>query len=231
MFAAGPVAVVIWSPCATDMVHVANVLYLCSYLVRDILWLRVLSVAAGLSLMPYYCRCGEHPLWAPIGWNSLFAFVNLVQIALLVFERWPRSLQRSERQLYERVFPELSVGEFLKLLKLASWRDVAAGEQVVAQDSVVPEMMVLAQGRMAVKTGDRVIAELEPGQFIGEMSFLSGQRAAASVVATEPCRVLAWPQPELVKLLDKSAGLSFKLRGVLGRDVVEKLRVYGEDAG
>ncbi len=223
-------AVVIWSPCATDMVHVANVLYLCSYLVRDILWLRVLSVAAGLSLMPYYCRCGDHPLWAPITWNALFAFVNLVQIAILVAERWPRRLPAPERQLYEQVFSEMSVGEFLKLAKKAAWRDVAAGERVVAQGSVVPELMVLAAGAMAVRTGDRMIADLEPGQFIGEMSFLSGNRAAADVVATEPCRVLAWPQPALAKLLDKSSGLSFKLRAVLGRDVVAKLRAHGEEA-
>ncbi|MFM1903251.1 MAG: hypothetical protein RLZZ440_1151 [Planctomycetota bacterium] len=230
MFAAGSLAVMIWSPCATDMVHVANVLYLCSYLVRDILWLRVLSVAAGLSLMPYYCRCGEHPLWAPIGWNALFAFVNLVQIAILVFERWPRSLQGPERQLYERVFPELSVSEFLKLLKRASWRDVATGERVVEQGAVVPEMMVLTAGGMAVRAGDRVIAKLEPGQFVGEMSFLSGNRAAADVVATKPCRVLVWPQGDLAKLLDRSAGLSFKLRAVLGRDVVAKLRAHGDPA-
>lgn len=224
-------AVVIWSPCATDMVHVANVLYLCSYLVRDILWLRVLSVAAGLSLMPYYCRCGDHPLWAPITWNALFAFVNLVQIAILVAERWPRRLPAPERQLYEQVFSEMSVGEFLKLAKTAAWRDVQTGERVVTQGAVVPELMVLAAGAMAVRTGDRMIADLEPGQFIGEMSFLSGNRAAADVVATEPCRVLAWPQPTLGRLLDRSSALSFKLRAVLGRDVVAKLRAYGEDTG
>ena len=224
-------AVVIWSPCATDMVHVANVLYLCSYLVRDILWLRVLSVAAGLSLMPYYCRCGDHPLWAPITWNALFAFVNLVQIAILVAERWPRRLPTPERQLYERVFSEMSVGEFLKLAKKAAWRDVPTGERVVTQGAVVPELMVLAAGAMAVRAGDRMIADLEPGQFIGEMSFLSGNRAAADVVATEPCRVLAWPQPTLGRLLDRSSTLSFKLRAVLGRDVVAKLRAHGEDTG
>ena len=44
-------AVATWNPCVTDMIHVANVLYLLSYMVRDILWLRVLSVAAGERLV------------------------------------------------------------------------------------------------------------------------------------------------------------------------------------
>lgn len=229
MGAAGLVAVAVWNPCVTDMVHVANVLYLCSYLVRDILWLRVLSVAAGLSLLPYYCNCGSHPLWAPITWNLLFTFVNLVQIAVLVAERWPRRLAGPERDLHESVFSDLSVGEFLRLVKKGSWRTVPAGERVVEQGTVVGDMMILTEGRMEVRVDGRVIADLEPRQFIGEMSFLSGNRAAADVVAVEACRVLAWPQPLLTKLFEKNPGLAFKIRGVLGRDMVAKLRAHGED--
>ena len=72
-----------YCPCVDDMVHVANVLYLTSYLVRDILWLRVLTIFAGLSLLPFYCNCSDHVLWAPIGWNALFITVNLIQIGIL----------------------------------------------------------------------------------------------------------------------------------------------------
>ena len=43
----------LYCPCVEDMVHVANVLYLSSYLVRDILWLRLLTIFAGLSLLPF----------------------------------------------------------------------------------------------------------------------------------------------------------------------------------
>ena len=35
------------------LVNVANVVYLFSYSVRDILWLRVLSVVGALLLLPY----------------------------------------------------------------------------------------------------------------------------------------------------------------------------------
>ena len=36
------------------LIHVANVLYLFSYLMRDILWLRILTVVAACCLMPYF---------------------------------------------------------------------------------------------------------------------------------------------------------------------------------
>ena len=36
------------------LINIANVLYLFSYLVRDILWLRILTVIAASFLIPYF---------------------------------------------------------------------------------------------------------------------------------------------------------------------------------
>lgn len=213
-----------WSPCVADMIHVANVLYLASYLVRDIFWLRILTVIAMLSLFPYYFTCSENPLWAPIAWNGLFLAVNLFQIGLLVRERWPRELHDAERRLYDDVFSDLAPGEFVKLLGVGGWRDAAAGETIVADGSVVEEMMVLHEGEAQVRKGDKVLATLKPGQFVGEMSFLTGHTAGADVVTSRDARFMSWAQKELEAFLEKNASISFKVRGVLGRDVVTKLR-------
>lgn len=214
----------VWQPGFADLVHAANALYLCSYLLRDILWLRVLTVMAGLCMVPFYFACAERPLWAPIGWVALFTVVNLVQIVLLLAERVPRGLADADRELYERVFPDLSVGEFRRILRMATVRDVPAGETVVEQGRPVADMMVLTAGAMDVRRDGRVLATLRPGQFIGEMSFISRQSASADVVATAPSRLLAWSQPGLAGVLDSDAALALKMRGILGRDVVAKLR-------
>ena len=221
----------IWCPCVGDMVHVANGLYLCSYLVRDILWLRVLTILAGLSLVPFYCHCSDHILWAPIAWNVLFMTVNVVQIGILLRERRPRRLGGAEQELYDTVFADLAPGEFRRLMTVAQWRDISTGSMIVEQDSVVADMMVLKQGGFDVRVGDRVIARLQPGQFIGEMSFISGEKATADVVATEPSLVLVWAQESLNSLLEKKPSLAFKIRGILGRDVVAKLRSHGQPSG
>ncbi len=222
---------VIWCPCVGDMVHVANGLYLCSYLVRDILWLRMLTILAGLSLVPFYCQCSDHVLWAPIAWNVLFMTVNLVQIGILLRERRPRRLAGPEQELYEQVFSELAPGEFRRLLKLGEWREIEPGRTIVQRDTVVHDMLVLRQGGLEVRTAGGVIARLQPGQFVGEMSFISGDKATADVVATEPSRLLAWPQESLNELLEKKPVLAHKIRGILGRDVVAKLRAHGQSAG
>ena len=70
------------------LIHVANVLYLFSYLVKDILWLRVLAVVAGLVLMAFYVL-QPTPLLAAIAWNVLFTIINVYQVYLLILERRP----------------------------------------------------------------------------------------------------------------------------------------------
>jgi len=60
------------------------------------------------------------------------------------------------------------------------------------------------------------------------MSFLTGDTATADVRASEPSRVLVWSQERLNELLDKRPTLAFKIRGILGRDVVGKLRTQSD---
>jgi hypothetical protein len=215
-----------WTPCVLDLIHVANVLYLASYLLRDILWLRILTVVAIMILMPYYFSCSDTPLWAAISWQAVFAVVNLFQIFLLMKERWPRNLQGDERHLYDTIFSDLTPGEFVKLLGVGGWRSTSPDEPLVADGSVVHEMMVLTDGELEVRKGDKVLARLKPGQFVGEMSFLTGDKAGADVVSAGAAKLMSWPQDALEKFLAKNGVLSFKVRGVLGRDVVTKLRAH-----
>ena len=80
----------------------ANLLYLASYSVRDILWLRILTIAAAVLLIPYYYLQSQ-PLWIAISWNLVFVGINLFWVARLLLER--RSVQLTEDELRLRQFP------------------------------------------------------------------------------------------------------------------------------
>ena len=67
-------------------ITVANVIYLASYTVRDILSLRVLTVVAASLLIPYYAMQSV-PLRAAIGWNAVFIAINCYRIVRLIVER------------------------------------------------------------------------------------------------------------------------------------------------
>jgi len=62
------------------------VLYLVSFLTRDMLWLRALT-CAGLSLGIIFFTCRPGPLYGPAVWQAAFLAINGWQIWRLVGER------------------------------------------------------------------------------------------------------------------------------------------------
>ncbi|HZS40286.1 MAG TPA: cyclic nucleotide-binding domain-containing protein [Polyangia bacterium] len=205
------------------LIHVANVLFLCSYLVRDILWLRLLSVIAGFCLIPYF-YFQSPPLWQPILWNVVFISLNAFQIARLLRERRPVRFSDEEQRLYQMVFRSLTPREFAKLLKLAHWSEAAPAECLVEQNQVLKRMMVIYSGLATVKVGDAAVAQLQPGRLVGEMSFLTGEKTSASVWTALRTRYVAWPADDLKRFLADNHELRSALQLVIGSDLATKLR-------
>ena len=66
--------------------HVANILFVLSYSVRDIMSLRVLALCGSLISLPYYYLQPE-VLWQPIGWAAVFMVINGYHVWRLWLER------------------------------------------------------------------------------------------------------------------------------------------------
>lgn len=208
----------------STLLHIANVLYLVSYSVRDILWLRVLTVVAITLMMPYYYCCHGAPDYEPIAWNSVFLLINLVQILLLVLERRPVFLGEEELHLYRTIFRLLKPREFAKLLSIAEWKKAPVGVELLQQGQPVPALMLISTGRGAVELDGRFVADVTAGQFVGEMGFLTEQPASARVVTGAVTDYLAWPAEKLRQMLAMNPGLHVKVQSILGGDMVAKLR-------
>jgi hypothetical protein len=204
-----------------SLVHVANVLLLASFLVRDILWLRLLNVLAGVAFIVYFAA---QPVWAPVGWNGLFLLINVVQIWRLFLERRPVRLSAEELALHQLTFRALTPREFSRLLGIGRWADAPAGERLVEQGVVLDRILVLCSGGADVVVGASRVAQLRPGQLVGEMGFLTGAKTSACVVAREPVRYLALPAAALRALFQKHPELRAAMQAVIGSDLVAKLR-------
>jgi hypothetical protein len=205
------------------LIHVANVLYLGSYLVQDILWLRVLTVVAGSVLLAYYAFLPA-PLWAAIAWNCLFLAINVRQIHVLLLERRPVRLTAEELGLYKLAFRSFTQREFSKLLSIARWEDFAEGQRFVRRGEPLDRMMVIASGCARVEVDGASKVDLVPGRFVGEMSYLTGEKPNADVIAAVPTRAVVWPQGELRAFLGRDAELRAIVQMVIGEDLVAKLR-------
>ena len=202
--------------------HLANVLYVASYLVTDIMWLRALAVLGGLSSLTWTLTTPT-PSLTFIGWTLVYNTINMIQIARLWHERRPVRLSAEEQTLYAAAFRTLTPREFQRLLAVGRWQDAKASEVLIEQGTSPGRMLVLASGRAAVKVDGREVATLRLGQFAGEMSFLTGARTTAAVEVVEPARFVWWPTAELERFLGKHQELRAALRLVIGKDLVGKL--------
>ena len=68
------------------LVYIANGLYLVSYLVQDIIRVRVLTLAAAGCLVTYFYLLPE-PLLLVVCWNLVFVAMNLFQLIRLLARR------------------------------------------------------------------------------------------------------------------------------------------------
>lgn len=206
-------------------INVANVLYLFSYLVRDILWLRILTVVAASCLIPYFYFRPE-PLMTAIYWNLLFTALNFYWIVRLILERRPVHLTGNDLRLYQLVFRCLTPREMQQLLKLGRWESAEPGECFIAQGSELDRLMVICAGRAQVMTDGKAVDELGDGQFIGGIPFITEQAAPANVVAVEKTWYMSWLKPELKKFLAAKPELHTALQMTLGFDLTKRLESF-----
>ena len=205
------------------LVHVANVLYLFAFMVRDILWFRVLAVVAAACLLSYFFSRPE-PLMAAIYWNLVFTAVNIYWICRLLLERRPLPLTAAEQRLCELVFRTMTPREMIKLLKLATWESAKAGECFVEHGRPLTRLMVIYSGRACAEVDGRRVAELQPGQFIGSISYVTDETAPANVVALEPTRYVSWPKSRLKDFMSKNPDLHSALKSTLAIDLTRWLQ-------
>ncbi len=76
-------------------VYAANFLYLTSYLVRDILHLRILTIIAACCLVTYFYNQAE-PMMTVVCWNVFFVALNIFQLTRIYLER--RAINGSGRE-------------------------------------------------------------------------------------------------------------------------------------
>jgi CRP-like cAMP-binding protein len=80
--------------------------------------------------------------------------------------------------------------ELNQLLTLTAVRDVPAGHQLTRDGQPRREFMVIVDGKADVMRKGKVVALIGPGDCVGEISLLDRREHVATVVATEPTRLL-----------------------------------------
>lgn len=203
--------------------HLAFGLIAFSFLVKDILWLRIMSILASLFSVLYNFYIPVDPMWLAINWNIVFILVNLYHIAVIIYEKRPVHMNPKDKELYETLFKELTPVEYLKITKIAEWHKYTAGEVLIKHSALVTDLILIYNGTVEVEVDGNIVAELKDGQFVGEMSFLTEKPATANCIVKHDCECIVWKQPEFKELLKRNPSLYFTIQSLLSAQVSSNL--------
>lgn len=124
------------------------------------------------------------------------------------------------------LFSGLDESELQRLSQVAVRRRAGRNEQVVRAGEDAESLIVLLTGRAKVTNFDEegreiILAWLGPGEFFGEMGLIDGSPRSASVVAVEPCELLAIGKSEFQRCMQENFQVAQKLMQILVRRLRE----------
>ncbi len=203
--------------------HIAFALIAISYLVREIFYLRILSVIACTAGIAYNYFAPAEPLWTPIFWNGVFMAVNIVQLFIIWQERRGIEFSEEQKEIYQMIFKNFSPLEFAKLMRLSKWLNIEQGATLITEKKETKYVYLIYNGEVSIAINGKEITRLKDGAFVGEMSFITGNLPSATVKTTKPTRLIAWSKEELRALLHRNPAMESTMHATLGADLSKKL--------
>lgn len=209
--------------------HVSYVLIAISYYLTNIYWLRITAVA-GLSLEIVYFQLSGGAMHAGIAWDVVFILINAYQIYWLVDEHRKLRLMEDAHLLRQGVFAGFTNAQLARVVGAGGWRKFEPGAALTTEGEAVNELVLICEGEATVRAHGNVVAHLRDGAFVGEMAFVSGKPASATVTVEHPTRAFVFDMKNLRKLVETDEVVAVALHRVVGRDLAQKLQARNEEA-
>jgi hypothetical protein len=206
---------------AEILTHISCALSFGAFLVRDILWLRLLAI--GSSLVWIAAMAFSNWIAASLFWNGIFIAINTYNIGVLLNDNRSVSFTDEERELYETLFRSFRPGEFLKMIRIAKWRNAKPGEILLREGDSVDGVGLIMEGSAEVTLRGEDRARLGDLDLFGEMGYLSGEPATGTVKAQTPIRYVWWNKEELTGFFKKHPSLKVGYHSVVTDDLRKKL--------
>jgi CRP-like cAMP-binding protein len=205
------------------LLHVAFLTAAVAFLVRDVLWLRGLSIIAYSLFMAVAAMARPEAPWSLIGWYSGFICINLGHAGWLICERWMCGLTHAERKLLEIAFPAIDQLTLKRLLRQGGWRDLAPGTRLTQRGSRPDNLYVIYEGHVDVYRDGQLVAAIGPGHFVGEIAFVTGNPASADTYAATAVKTVVWDQETIGRISQRQLHLREALYSAIGPDLSRKI--------
>ena len=152
----------------------------------------------------------------------MFVLVNIIQIIIIYRDRQQLEIPEEVQDIYESIFHTNTNRQFLYF-----WDQGKIGfvenKTIIKTGDIQKDLMLVLNGTAKVMRDKDVIAKLNRGQFIAEISYITGKPASADVEVGERLTYMTWDSEALDNLRKTKPAIMEKLDRILTLAMAEKL--------
>ena len=115
------------------------------------------------------------------------------------------------------VFEDLDDESLHNIAAIAAEVSVPAGKELVREGDYSYDVLAIEEGEAKVERGGEHIADIGPGDVIGEMGVLDRSQRSATVTATSPMRLITLTSWDVRRLRKSAPEAVEHLRGLVER--------------
>ncbi|MGM0441813.1 MAG: cyclic nucleotide-binding domain-containing protein [Elusimicrobiota bacterium] len=201
-------------------INIAYIFMLIAFMLRDLLWLRVILICAHLSFIVYSTLVGNYSM---LGWNAVFLLINSVQAVILLQKRRPVELSPEMEKIYQNAFDCLKRKEFLYFWHTG--REESSEEKyLVERGTRQNDLFYITAGKVEIISEGEKVTVLKPGDFIAETSIFLDDTVNIDARPMGEVKFIRWPQEVLLGLRKTNPEVLSKVERLVSRYMVKKLK-------
>lgn len=201
--------------------HFSYFLLIVSMLMRRMLWLRAIAIASGIIKIIYRGFFVFDPV--SVFWETVFVGVNITQLIVLWYFDNHYRFKDEKLHFAERIPAGINRRAVRQLLKLATPAQYEIGAHLTEEGAAVTKLIYLADGVVTIERGGVTVAACDAGDYIGELSFLTGNPSTATAIVQKPVRALVFDQARLRMAITEDSELRRVVEVALNHNLAGKL--------
>ena len=203
------------------LVHIAMLGYVAGFILKNQIGLRSLVLFATCFYIAYYYYHPETPLWGAIFASLMILLANLIGLSRILYGRMKLAMPADQVAIYDAM-AGLQPGEFRKLMSLGEVRTTERETRLTTEGETPDHLYFIAEGAPVAEKGGRRF-DVPPRHFIGEISFVLGTAATATVRLPAGGRYVMWDKDKLRRAFARSPELERGFEALLSRDMASKV--------
>ncbi len=201
--------------------NIAYAVYVASGLAKSLVRLRVTMVIASVAFIIWGALSGTS---IAIVWNVAFGAVHIYNLVRLWMQHRSIDLTETQTAIHRRLFSDLDVIDFYTLWSIGASEVVPSHTELILEGQIQETVMLIIDGEVSVVQAGNEVSRLGPDSVIGERSYLTGERANASVLTVGEVTIHEWSQEKMKALAGLCPTAHDAMAHHIGRDLASKLR-------